>query len=152
MNFIEEIRQMENDRYSKEGVVINDILDYFEKKMNNNEFKEILKNYIKEAINKAKNTCDLKIEFWEYHSGCSDTYIYVSGCGKFEIKGNNDSYDSKYNYKGVRLEEIHKRICKELSKMLKEKLEELGLKVLSSKREDDNYRFDYYIEKITIGW
>ena len=153
MSFIDEIKEMENDRNSKENIVVNDILEYFKERMENEKFTEVLKNnYIKEAINEGKNTCDLMIEFWEYSSGCSNTYIYVGGCGRFELKPTDDDYHSHYDYKGIRLKDIHKRICKELSKMLKEKLEELGLTILSSEREDDNYRFKYYKEKITISW
>lgn len=152
MSFIDEIKEIENDRNSTENIVINEILEYFKEKMYNDPFKENLKEYIKKAINNGKNTCDLNVEFWEYHSGCSNTNIYVSGCGKFEIKGNNDSYDSKYNYKGIRLYDIHKRLCSTLSDSLKDRLRELDLKVVSSEREDSKYRFDYYKEKITISW
>lgn len=152
MGFIEEIKEMENDKKSKDNMVVNEIVEYFKEKMYSDPFKDNLKRYIKKAINNGKNTCDLKIEFWEYSAGCSDTYIYVSGCEKFEIKGNNDNYDSRYNYKGIRLCDIHKRICSTLSDMLKDRIRELDLKFVSSEREDNKYRFGYYVEKITISW
>ena len=153
MSFLEEIKSIESDRNSQENIVVNDIVDYFRKKMENEEWKTILKdNYIKRAINEGKNTCDLHIEFWEYSSGCSPTNIEVWSCGRFEIKGENGNYDSYYNYKGIRLQEIHKRVCLEISKLLKKKLEELGLKIVGSEREDNKYRFGYYKERITIGW
>ncbi len=152
MSFLEEIKKMENDRNSQENIVLNDILNYFEERMNKDSFKNNLKDRIKEALNKGKNTCDLKIEFWDYTSGCSPTYIYVACCGNFEIKGKDGDYSSYHNYKGVRLEDIHKRVCSKLSDLLKEKLEELELKIVSSKRKDEESRFNYYEEIITIKW
>ncbi len=153
MDFLKEIEEMENKRKDAENIVINDILKYFEEKMNSERFKNILKNnYIKDAINSGKNSFDLMIEFWDYQSGCSKTYIYVGGCGKFELNDITDNYDSYHNYKGIRLSDIHKSICFKLSMMLKNKLEELGLKVSSSERLDDNYRFNYYTEKIKVSW
>lgn len=153
MNFLEEIEEMQKNRNNIENIVINDILKYFEEKMNSERFKDILKNnYIKDAIDKGKNSCDLKIEFWDYITGCSKTFIYVGGCGKFELNNITDSYDSYHNYKGVRLKDIHKNICSKLSVILKNKLEELGLKIVSSERLDNNYRFGYYNETIKISW
>lgn len=153
MSFLEEVQELKNDRNNKENIVVNDIVNYFREKMENEKWKTILKeNYIKKSINEGKNSCDLRIEFWEYSCGCSPTNIRVWSCGKFEIVGENGNYDSYYNYKGIRLQEIHKRICTEISKLLKEKLEELGLKIISSKRLDNNYRFNYYVEDITFSW
>lgn len=153
MSFLEEINNMQNDRNNKENIVVEDIVNYFKEKMEREEWKDILKDiYIKKAINEGKNTCDLRIEFWEYSCGCSDTYISVSSCGKFEIIGEEGNYNSRYNYKGIRLKEIHKRVCSEISKVFKEKLRQLGLLIINSEREDNNYRFGYYKEKITISW
>lgn len=152
MSFIEEIREMENDRNDKENIVLNDILSYFEEKMRKETFKNNLKDRIKESLNKGKNTCDLKIEFWDYASGCSFTYIYVACCGKFEIKGTDGDYSSYHYYKGVRLEDIHKRVCGKLSELLKEKLQELELEIVSSKRKDGESRYNFYEETITIKW
>jgi hypothetical protein len=147
MSFLEEIEEMKNNRNDTENRVVNEIVDYFKEKMNNDKFKEYLKEYIKKAINNGKTNCNLRIEFWEYSSGCSDTFIYVPCCGKFELKG-----EEKYEYKGIRLKEIHKRICTILSDLFKTKIKELGLKVINSERLDNNYRFGYYVEDITISW
>lgn len=153
MSFIEEIKELANDRNNKEDLVINEIIDYFKEKMYSKKFEENLKElYIKKAINQGKNNCDLWIEFWEYCSGCSYTNIYVGGCGKFELKGEDNNYKSYYDYKGIRLCDIHKKVCNRLSTLLKNRLEELGLKVSSSERLDNNYRFNYYKEKIKISW
>ena len=153
MNFIDEIKEIENDRNSKENIVVNDIIDYFKNKMEREKWKEILKeNYIKKAINNGKNTCDLKIGFWEYHTGCSCTHIEVWSCGRFEIEGESGNYDSYYNYKGIRLKEIHKRVCLQISNLFKDKLKELGLKIVNCEREDGKSRFNYYEERITISW
>lgn len=54
--------------------------------------------------------------------------------------------------KGIELKNIHKKICSELSADLKNRLEELELKIISSIRNDSNYRYNYYKEIITIGW
>ena len=39
MNFLEEIEEMQNNRNNIENIVINDILKYFEEKMNSEKFK-----------------------------------------------------------------------------------------------------------------
>lgn len=151
MSFLDEIKEIETNRNDRENVVIDDILNYFKDKLYSDNFKNNLKdNYIKRAINNGKDYCELMIEFWEYHSGCSNTYISVGGCGRFELK--NDSSDSPYNYKGIRLYDIHKRICSKLSDLLKTRLSELGLQVVATEREDDKFRFDYYKERIKIKW
>lgn len=152
MSFLEEIKEIENDRNSRENIVVNDIVEYFKDKMYSDDFKNNLKNRIKEKIYNGEKTCDLKIEFWEYCSGCSYTNISVSGCGKFELKGINNDYDSYYKYKGVRLCDIHKKICVDISDMLMDRLRELDLKVVNRVRADSKYRYNYYVEKITISW
>ena len=153
MNFLEEIKNMQKNRDNQENIVLNDILNYFKEQIYSDDFKKILKeNYIKRAINNGKNNCELYIEFWEYSNGCSPTYIRVSCCGKFEIKGTYDDYSSYYNYKDIRLKDIHKRVCSEISKLLKTRLTELGLDITETKREDDEYRFGYYKERIVISW
>lgn len=151
MTFLEEIKEMENDRNSKESIVINDILDYFRDRMESDNFKNALKNnYIKDAINKGKHTAILHIEFWEYSSGCSKTYFSVGGCGRWELEPKNNA--SYHNYKGIRLCNIHKKICLKLSSMLQDKIKELGLEIVSCIRKDNDYRYDYYIEDIEIEW
>lgn len=153
MTFLEEIKEMENNRNSKESIVINDILDYFRVRMESDDFKNTLKNnYIKKAINNGKHTTTLHIEFWEYRSGCSNTYFSVGGCGRWELDPINNVYDSYYSYKGIRLCDIHKNICSKLSTMLKDKIKELGLEIVSSARKDNDYRFGYYNEDIEIKW
>lgn len=153
MSFLEEIKKIETDRNSKENIALNDILDYFKDKIYSDNFQNVLKeNYIKKAINNGKNSCELYIEFWEYHSGCSPTYISTSCCNMFEIKGTSGDYNSYYNYKDIRLKDIHKRVCSKISNMLKEKIKELGLEIIETRRDDDKYRYGYYKEIITIGW
>ena len=150
MNFLEEIKEIQNDRDNKENIVVNEILDYFKEKMETYRFKANIKERIKDAINKGDKKCILQVEFWEYHSGCSNTYIYVGGCGKFEIS--EEKNGSNYKYKEIELEKIHKRICSKLNDMLIEKLEELGLKIINSKRRDNDFRFNYYKNEVTISW
>lgn len=150
MNFLEEIKEIQNDRDNKENIVVNEILDYFKEKMETDRFKANIKERIKDAINKGDKKCILQVEFWEYHSGCSNTYIYVGGCGKFEIS--EEKNGSNYKYKEIELEKIHKRICSKLNDMLIEKLEELGLKIINSKRRDNDFRFNYYKNEVTISW
>lgn len=153
MTFLEEIKEMENNRNSRESIVINDILNYFRVKMESDDFKNALKNdYIKRAINNGKHTTILPIEFWEYSTGCQNTYFSVGGCGRWELEPKNNVYDSHYNYKGIRLHDIHKTICSKLSTMLQDKIKELGLEIVSCVRKDNDYRFDYYKEDIKIKW
>ena len=152
MSFIEEIREMANDKTNKENIVIEDIVKYFKEKMETDTFKDNLKARIKDAINKGKTSCELRIEFWEYCSGCSNTYISVSGCKRFELEYDVDDYDSHFCYKGINLKQIHKRLCGTLSDIYKEKLRELGLFIKGSRRRDNEGRFDYYREDIIVSW
>ncbi len=152
MSFIEEVKNMENERKNKEKEVCEDIINFFKNKMKSEKFEENLKRYIKDAIDNGKSSVNLKIEFWEYISGCSSTYIYVSCCGEFKLTGKENDYDSYYCYKGIRLKNIHKDLCNKLSNLFKDKIEELGLKIVNSERLDDNYKFNYYKENITIKW
>ena len=153
MNFLEEIKNMQNNRDNQESIVLDDILNYFKEQIYNDNFKKTLKeNYIRRAINNGKDNCEIFIEFWEYSNGCSPTYIDVSCCKRFEITGTYGDYNSYYNYKDIRLKDIHEKVCSEISEMLKTRIKELGLEIIETRREDTEYRFGYYKEKITISW
>ena len=87
----------------------------------------------------------LNIEFWNYHSGCSETNFSCGGI-KFKL-----DY-GKYDYKGIELYDIQHKVCDKLSILLCDKLEELGLTIVSKTRHDNEYRFGYHNEKIIVSW
>ena len=62
----------------------------------------------------------LSINFWEYHSGCPDTYFSCGGKRWYnpEIQYN---YESIF-YRGIRLYDIQKEICNYLEKRLMKKM------------------------------
>ena len=143
MSFIQEIKEIENERKEKENDVINEIVNYFNEKFNDVKYEEYLKKRIKEEINNSKKHLTLNIEFWNYHSGCSETNFSCGGI-KFKL-----DY-GKYDYKGIELYDIQHKVCDKLSVLLCDKLEELGLTIVSKTRHDNEYRFGYHNEKIII--
>lgn len=145
MSFIQEIKEIENNRNNQEEIVINEIVDYFKEKLNSDKYKEYLKKRITDKINESKNTLELNIEFWNYHSGCSETNFSCGGI-KFKL-----DY-GKYDYKGIKLYDIQHKVCDKLSVLLCDKLEELGLTIVSKTRHDNEYRFGYHNEKIIVSW
>lgn len=145
MSFIEDIRNMQNERVNKEELVINEIIKYFEERFDKENYENYLKGRIKDRINESKNTLILYTEFWNYHCGCSNTN-FSSGGVVFELE------NGKNEYKGIELCNIQYKVGEKLSQLLRYKLESLGLQVVSSCRLDDQSRFKYYKEKIVIKW
>ena len=145
MSFIQEIKEIENERKEKENDVINEIVNYFNEKFNDVKYEEYLKKRIKEEINNSKKHLTLNIEFWNYHSGCSETNF---SCGGITFKLDY----GKYDYKGIELYDIQHKVCDKLSVLLCDKLEELGLTIVSKTRHDNEYRFGYHNEKIIVSW
>lgn len=145
MTFIEEIKQMEKNSNSKVNMAINDIVNYFREYLGTENFKEYLKSIIMTSINKGENKAILPINFWEYREGCSATYI---ACGekRFELSSKENEYQ------GVRIRDIHKRVCDNISNITQEKLKELGLNIVEVKRRDNEFRFGYYKGYIYFSW
>lgn len=145
MSFIQEIKEIENKRKEKENDVINEIVNYFNEKFNDVKYEEYLKEKIKNEINNSKKQLKLKIEFWDYQSGCSATNF---SCGGITFKLDY----GKYDYKGIKLYNIQHEVCDKLSILLCNKLEELDLTIVSKTRHDNEYRFNYHIERIIVNW
>lgn len=145
MSFIQEIKEMEKDRREKENDVINEIVNYFNEKFNDVKYEEYLKKRIEEEINASKKQLNLKIEFWNYSSGCMSTNFSCGG-KVFKLEY------GKYDYKGIELYDIQHKVCDKLSILLCNKLEELGLTIVSKTRHDNEYRYDYHNEKIVVSW
>ena len=145
MNFLDEIRELQENKTNEVLAVRKEILEYFRNYLESDKFKEYLKKRMLSAINKLEKTITLNISFWEYRSGCSQTNIKC--CGKIFELSNCDT-----SYKGINLQAIHKEICKRLSNMVVLQLEELELKVVRQERHDYESRFDYYNEDIIITW
>lgn len=144
-NFMDEIKELKNNREQQEELVINEIRDYFEDKFDSQEYKDYLKERIAREINNGKDTITFTTEFWEYQSGCSETYFSCGG-KKFSLK------DEKYDYKGIDLSSIQVKVGDVLSSLFIHKMTELGLKVIDTRRKDNEYRYNYYKNDIIIGW
>lgn len=145
MSFIDNIREIQNERNNKEELVIKEIVEHFRDRFDKESYEDYLQKLIKKQIDKGEHTLKFTNEFWEYHSGCSATH-FVCGGVKFELDYN------EYKFKDIRLSEIQYVVVEKLSKLFKEKMENLGLKIVSSKRRDYDYRFVYYREDVVITW
>lgn len=150
MSFIEDIHKIQAERITTEQDVIDEILDYFNNRYNDEEYEKWLKKRIVDKIENSKRTLMLKVEFWEYHSGCSPTHI-ESGGVLFEIPY-SEIHKDNYCYKGIKLVDIQEKLCDKISSLLVKKLRELGLTIVSETRHDNEYRFDYYEKHIVISW
>jgi len=145
MSFIEDIKNMEKERDNKEIIVIEEIVDYFNNKFNSKDYENFLKKLIGEKITENKNNLKLKVEFWEYHNGCSATNF---ACSYYTFKLEH----GEYKYKDIKLYDIQEKVGNRLSELLKNKLTDLGLKIVNEERQDHKSRFNYYQNEITISW
>lgn len=143
MNFVNEINKLQDDFDNKVAKINDDIIDCFKKYLDGDKFTNNLRNEITYQIERGKTYVTLNVEFWEYSPGCSPTYISC-GLSRYSLKGDETKID------GIRLRDIHKPICRTLYRMLSEKLEELGFKIITTGVNES--RFDYFKEYITITW
>lgn len=143
MKLIDEIRNEQKQHDDDTQIVKNEILDKFKNYFESEIFKEFLKQKCKSAINDNKNTTDLKVEFWEYHSGCSPTNFSAAGyCWKL-------GYERR-DYKGITLRNIQNEVCEEIYNALKDTLQHMGFAIVRSEMHEG--RFGYFDKKITITW
>ena len=143
MKLIDEIRNEQKQHDDDTKIVKNEILDKFKNYYESENFKEFLKQKCKNTINDNKNTTDLKVEFWEYHTGCSQTNFSAAGyCWKL-------SHERK-DYKGITLRNIQNELCEDIYNTLKDTLQHMGFTIVRSEMHES--RFGYFDKKITITW
>lgn len=147
MSLIDELRAKSESAESVRREVVEEIKAYFDKYLRSDELENYLRNKIgKSEIQERK--VFMRVEFWEYHDGCSTTYFHCGGCEWYNPK-NKDGYES-HKYKGVELRTINHEVCGYLSEKLENKMNELGFHIVS--KGDKNNRFGYYDTYYYFGW
>ena len=147
MNLIDELKAKSNQADNTKQEIIEEIKSYFDDYLKSERFENFLRANIRDDEIKARKKC-LRVEFWEYHSGCSDTYFYCGG--KYWYNPENKSRWESHHYKGIELQKIHKEICPHLTAKLISRMSDLGFDLLS--REDKSSRLDYYKSYLCFGW
>ena len=148
MSFLEDIKGIEKERQEKENEIINEIVEYFNTRINSEKYEEYLKKRIVEKINESKNTLTLYMKFWRYRDGCSGTNFSCGGYTWYLEKQENQV--DKYRYKGINLGDIHNEICKKIHTILLMKLESLGLEIIKDNKVES--RFNDYNREIEVRW
>lgn len=147
MSLLNELKNKSENIENIKKSIIEEIKRYFDEKFETDALEKAIKSRIgKRELEERK--VYLCTSFWAYHDGCSDTYF---GCGGicWHNPENEKYYESRY-YKGVELQTIHKEICPYLSYKLKDKMQELGFKLLSE--EDKEGYLKYYDVSYYFGW
>jgi hypothetical protein len=147
MNLINELKTKSENAENTKQEIINEIKKYFDEYLDGDK----LENYLKQIIGESeinKRQVFMKVEFWGYHDGCSDTHFYCGG--KMWYNPENKSGWKSRSYRGVELRTIDEEIGEYLSAKLMDKMEQLGFNVLSSEKQ--NGRLGYYNKHFYFGW
>lgn len=137
MSLIEEIKTIAKEKSNQEELVIQEIVGWFEERINNKKYEDFLKEIITKKIEKGEENINLYIEYFNF-SGTR--YLY---CGGYEF----NFEDNTYYYKGIDITKISLKVVNVLTNILKERVLELGFSILEEK--------DIYKDKkryIKIGW
>lgn len=146
MTFIDELRNKSNMHETVEKEVVNEIINEFRKYFDSGKFESYLKRWI-DATAIKKREAVLLVNFWNYSSGCSDTYFR---CGGKEWKNPEGKGWNSQNYKGVYLHDIHREVCQVLLAILRSKVESMGFTIKNI--ENDETWLKYYSRVIRITW
>ena len=143
-NFLDDINKVKTEHQNEQNTVINEIVCFFQKQLADPAFEEKLKKDIINSIKRNSHT-NLKVEFWEHHSGCSETHYGMSFCKRFV--GNSGYMNSCYN--NVDLHDIRHDVIPKLCELCENKLSSLGLRY--SKEYKPNW-LDYpeYVYQIIV--
>lgn len=147
MSLINELRGRSNKVDDIRKEVIEEIKSYFDGYLESENFEKNLKKYISQEDIKKREKM-LQIQFWAYHSGCSNTYFYCGG--KKWTNPENEYGVSSWDYKGISLYSIHDEICSYLENRLIKKMRSLGFSFL--RERDDRGRLDYFNVLYYFGW
>ena len=142
MKLAEKLAAMSNEQATKEGVVTNEIVNFFAEKFANGEMMEAFeKSLWKEDICSRKK--NLSLDFWTYIPGCSETYFGLLG------KEWKPEDGCSYEHKGVNLKNIYKDVLLEIAELVRENFEKEGFEV-EVRPNERNKRYETYI--IEISW
>ena len=147
MDFISELRAKSEKAENHRASVIAEIKSSFDRNINSANFEDYLKRRIGASDIKQRKTF-MKVEFWEYHSGCSTTHFHCGGLEWYNPE-NREGWAS-HSYKGVELSEIDEEIGQYLSSLLENRMRELGFYVVS--KENSKGRLGYYHYNYYFGW
>lgn len=145
MSIIDNLTNEATKINASEDEVVNEIIEFFRNKLNDESYEARLQEFFYEENIKARRK-ELTVEFWDYNSGCSDTHFYVTG-----IRWNNPvatGWESR-RYKNICLRDIQRKVGPKLLTMFKNKLEEFGFTVHSYSNES---WLQYYKQKIVVTW
>lgn len=147
MDFINELKAKSEKAADVKTAVIEEIKAYFENYLEGNELEEHLRGIIKTTEIKERKVF-LKIDFWEYHSGCCTTRFYCAG-KVWHNPQHHDGWES-HSYKGIELKDVNHEIGRHLSTMLEQKMKAMGFDLLN--KDYKQSRFDYYDVHYYFGW
>lgn len=146
MSLVESLREKSKLFESTRQEVVEEIKAYFDDYFNSNEFEKyvesISKNHIKDR------TIPIKIEFWEYHMGCSDTNFYCCGC-KWCNPQNQYSIKS-WKYKDVWLRDVQFDVCEYLTGLTLSQMQKLGFEYKGA--DGITNKMGYYETWLYFGW
>jgi hypothetical protein len=147
MSLINELKEKSTKAEVTKNEVIAEIKSEFDKYLNSDRLENHLKQRIGNTEIKERKVF-MKVEFWEYHSGCSTTHFHCGGCEWY-----NPEYKDGWNshtYNGIELKDISNEICEYLSSRLINRMNELGFYTIS--KEKQNGRLGYYNTHFYFGW
>lgn len=147
MNLVDELKEKSNELYNIKQEVIEEIKEYFDAYLNSNRFEEFLRGKIRDDEIRKREIV-LSINFWEYHSGCPDTY-FACGGKRWCNPENQHNHESIF-YRGIRLYDIQKEICNYLEKRLMKKMIDLGFSFLRYDKKENV--FGYFDIIYYFGW
>lgn len=143
MKFVDEINQIQDNFDTKVAKIKEEIIDYFKKYLYGDVFKNALRNEITYKIERGESTINLIVEFHKYSPGCGETYISCFS-RRFSLQGDETKID------GIDLQGIHQPICRTIYRMLSDRIEELGFRIVTTGVKES--RFGCFREYITIAW
>ena len=147
MSLVDELKEKSNELYNIKQEIIEEIKEYFDAYLNSNRFEEFLRGKIRDDEIRKREIL-LSINFWEYHSGCPDTY-FACGGKRWYNPENQHNYESIF-YRGIRLYDIQKEICNYLEKRLMQKMIDLGFSFLRYDKKE--MVFGYFEISYYFGW
>ena len=146
MSLIDNLTKCSIDANNERDTVIQDIEKYFKSKFASSEFDAELESYIKRYGKIPERFADLDVEFWNHHSGCTDTYFRCLCYTWFNPDATG--WGSRV-YKGIELYDISKELGDRLVEIATYNLRQKGFSTCVSNVESG---LGYYHKRITIRW
>lgn len=145
MNLAEKLNKQSMSVEATKEAVIDEIFEYFENVFNSGRFEKEFEKRIT-ADNLSKRLVNIGVSFWNYTSGCSDTYFRISCFYWHNPEGKG--WDSK-TYKGIKLSDIQKELGRKLLNLTEYHLKQMGFNIRIENKES---WLDYYDKNIVVSW